>query len=182
MAINRDGEEDIRVEVKAPFRQATGAAEWFDDSDLIQGALKNANKQFESGVPNLLVLNPDLPIQVSAFRPQLTRALFGESGVEVPINNETGGPAGRMKVAFRPTGRFLNRHLPSGKPIKLDHSPGFTRVDAVLTIEEFRTHEKVDHKALVAHNPYAEVPIPEKLFGNLSQLVDRDGVMEWTDA
>lgn len=37
------------------------------------------------------------------------------------------------------------------------------------------------HNVMILHNPYAYHPIPENTFGDLPQLVQRDGNMIWTD-
>jgi hypothetical protein len=60
---------DINVEVKAPYRQITDDAWWGDDADLLQSVLRNANKQFEAGARNLLVIVPELRSPFSTFEP-----------------------------------------------------------------------------------------------------------------
>src|SRR5262249_45427473 len=46
---------EINVEVKAPYRPITGNFWWGDDSDALQAALYQANKQFKKDARNLLI-------------------------------------------------------------------------------------------------------------------------------
>jgi hypothetical protein len=172
---------DIYAEVKAPFREIVENVWWGDDSDLLQKAMKSANKQFQSDARNLLIIVPRLRLNVFSFRGQLTHAFFGDLVTRIPINKRTGEQAGPIRTAFQPSGHFLNPRLPSGKPYKLNGTPRFTRVSAVLCIEETVGEKQIEHEALVVHNPNAALRIPEDLWASIPQFVPRGAEMIWTD-
>lgn len=130
--------QNVAVEVKAPYRERPpeGQAWCGHDADLLAQCLKAANKQFAEDVPNILVLVPQLRRSVSTFRVQLVTALYGEEKITCPIDTRTGGPAGPVTTKFFPEGGLLRRRQPSGALVKRDGMPGFTRVSAVIVIEE----------------------------------------------
>jgi hypothetical protein len=154
------------VEVKAPHRPLPDDGFWYgDDSDILSSSLRSANRQFHSANRNLLVLVPTLKTPVFSARRQLTKAFFAELGFSFPVNLETGVAEGHGRTTVIQRGNFLRR-------IKSDGSPGFTRVSAVLRIEERclnndilalvharSPHELppawIDHAALLLHNPNA---------------------------
>jgi hypothetical protein len=175
--LEADGIE-IHAEVKAPRRDVSNDVWSGDDSDLLQRAVESANKQFRHGVANLLVITPELRIDVFSLRGQLTRAFFGEQMIEIPIKKGEGGPAGPTSLAFKPSGHFLKHYRDSGQS---DATPRFTRISAVLCIEEIRVDDRIDHHAVVVHNPYAEISISEDPWGDLPQFVVRGKEMKWTD-
>lgn len=200
----------MRIEVKAPSRERLSKSWSGDDSDILARCLRDANKQFEHGVRNVLVLVPMLRTSVYACRGQLIRAFYGEEQISVPINHGTGEPAKPVEVGFAQTGKFLKHWKPTG-------NPRFTRVSAVLCVEErpgtsyplrnpfglylegasvdvwrkWYDDEKlfldktntawVSHALLVLHNPYAEYSIPREPWGDCPQFVDSNGMMSWTD-
>jgi hypothetical protein len=175
-------EGDIYVEVKAPNREIPDHQAWVgDDSDLLQEAVESSNKQFRSDIRNLLVIVPTLRISVCTLRRQITRAFFGDIRIRVPLDTGSGQPVGPITEEFNPSGHFLSRYLPSGRPFKLDSTPRFTRVSAVLCIEELPGVQQIEHSALIVHNPYAKLRISETLWGNLPQLAVRGDQMAWTD-
>ena len=130
--------QDVQVEVKAPYRERpTGDTVWHgEDSDAIANCLEAANKQFSDNRTNILVIAPELRLDLYDCRFQLIKACFGQEKITVPINKRTGGPAGPVGTEFFPDGKFLNPYRPDGKYIKPDGRPAFTRVSAVITIEE----------------------------------------------
>jgi hypothetical protein len=81
---------DINVEVKAPYRPITDDVWWGDDADLLQSALRSANKQFEAGASNLLVIVPTLRVSVFERRTAIERAFIGETIIQIPIDTRTG--------------------------------------------------------------------------------------------
>jgi hypothetical protein len=179
--IKRPDGNNISTEVKAPCRIILDDTRWGDDSDLLQDALKKANQQFRKGVLNLLAIVPSFSYPIYYNRRQLTRAFFGNSAIEIPIDERTIGPTGPIKTVFIPSGHFFESRLPSGKPFKPDGSPRFTRISAVLCIEETPQYRGMDHYALLVHNPFAVLHIQEDIWDNIPQFVERSGNMVWTD-
>jgi len=129
----------VGVEVKAPYRETPSDGKpWSGhDSDLLEQCLVSANKQFCDDVPNILVIVPQLRTSVHDLRVQLVTALYGQEMITCPIDTRTGGPAGPVTTEFFPDGRLLRQWQPSGSLIKPNGTPGFTRVSAVVVIEEF---------------------------------------------
>lgn len=123
---------DLHVEVKAPRADVPASGvHTGDDADLLVDALKTANAQFEEGRANVLVVVPELRVELRADRYQLLRAFIGEHATTVdPPRRGDVGPA-VVEEVFLPRGRFVR---PRG-PIRAD-GPGFTRVSAVLGVEE----------------------------------------------
>jgi len=169
----------INVEVKAPHREITNDFWWGNDSDLFQQALETANKQFPDDVANLLVLAPQIRIPVYSQRTQLIRAFLGELVISIPIDTRSGGPAGPERNVFKPSGHFVKKH--GATLSKVDGIPRFTRVSAVLSIEETAGAYSIEHQTFLLHNPYAKMPISEKPWEVMPQLVLRDGKILWTD-
>jgi hypothetical protein len=116
-AIDCDG-GDINVEVKAPYRVLTEPFFWGDDSELLEGALQQANKQFAKGHRNFLVVHPRLPLSIFPLlcRTPIERAFVGEEVIRIPISVTTGGPAGPAYASFFKTaasssdGRSPDKH------------------------------------------------------------------------
>lgn len=158
---------------------------WYgDDSDLLASALKSANAQFERGVRNLLVLAPEVRMPIYRDRGQLARAFFGQPILTFPVDVTKGHAVGPTTTEFTPDGSFLNPKTPKGKLVKPDGTPAYTRVGAVLTIEEDLQPGSlpwIDHKILLAHNPYAEAPLPTDGWGSIPQLLEVAGEMAWND-
>jgi hypothetical protein len=102
---------DINVEVKAPYRAVTGGFFWGDDNDLLEGALKEANKQFAKGRRNFLVVHPRLRLSIlpEFSRLPIERAFIDEEIIRIPLNSATGGPAGPAYGAFNQNGRLPRR-------------------------------------------------------------------------
>jgi len=176
----------IRVEVKSPYRPRPARGGWCgDDSDLLAAALKSANDQLESGVRNLLALAPSIRMPVYLDRGQLARAFYGQPLLTWPFDVTTGCAAGPTTIEFSPDGSFLNLRNRTGKLIKLDGMPAYTRVGAVVCIEEEPQSDNppwIDHKILVAHNPYAADPTPQEIWGSIPQLIEVADGMAWNDS
>ena len=134
--------QDVHVEVKAPYRKRpTGDTIWHgEDSDAIANCVKAANKQFSTDRTNILVIAPELRLDLYGCRFQLVKACFGQEKITALIDKRTGGPAGPVGTKFFPDGKFLNPYRPNGKHMKPDGQPAFTRVSAVITIEEVFQH------------------------------------------
>jgi hypothetical protein len=174
-----DGE--IHVEVKAPHRRVVKTVWIGDDSDLLQQALESANKQFRDDVRNLLVIVPELRISVFDHRSQITRAFFVEMTLNWLVDTATGKSVDPVFDDFKPSGHFLETRSRTGAPFKRDLSARFTRISAVLCIEEILGEQSIEHNALVLHNPNAHLHVTEELWRGLPQLVRREGQMVWTD-
>jgi len=129
---------DIGLEVKAPCRERPSQGQAWDggDEDVIAQCLDAANRQFAEDVANILVLVPQLRTPISVDRAQLVSALYGEEKITRLIDMTTGGPVGDVATKFFPEGKFLRRRQPSGALVKRNGMPGFTRISAVIVIEE----------------------------------------------
>ena len=128
-------------------------------------------------------------------RETLVEALYAKSVIVWDVCHGDGTPVHdpRTRTELRLTGKFLESKQPSGKPLKQDGLPAYSRISAVMCIEEMikdklSTADKrsareylVLHNAMILHNPYAHYSIPESTFGDLQQFVRRDGNMIWTD-
>lgn len=169
----------IAVEVKAPRRRPTQAfGAWVgNDADLLQKQLEEANRQFSRDSRNLLILVPELREPLHQDRYQLVQAFYAEAGLDMPFDENTGS-LGEPKPSFELSGHFLKQW-----PDRADdrRRPRFTRVGAVLSIEEIHESDRIGHRALVAHNPAALAPISEALWDDLPQAVERDGALMWSD-
>ena len=132
----------VGVEVKSPLRERPddGKLWWGDDRDKIAQCIKKAGDQFLDSGANILVLVPDLRMPVSHDRETLVRALYGESVIKFDFNVEE-ARLENPRAEFRRTGKFLNRWLASGRPVKRNMEPGFRRISAVLCIEERLSHK-----------------------------------------
>jgi len=168
---------NISVEVKSPFREVKAGEVFFGlDSDAIQSAAEEANRQFSKTASNLLVLVPQLRISAYDNRYQLIRALFGQGIHNFLLDPDTGLMVGGEEARLDPCGHFLKRYQP-------EPTPRFTRIGAVLTIEERIDSGAgmIDHLALLAHNPHAKNPLPGDIWADLPQLIEQNGAMVWTD-
>lgn len=176
---------DIRVEVKSPYRAQPGKGPWWgDDSDLLAAALRSANSQFDSSVRNLLIVAPSIRTPVYQERGQLARAFYGQPVITFPVDILRGGAAGPARMEFSPDGSFFKSRTSQGATIKSDGTPPFTRVGAVLCVEEELKAGNppwMDHRVLVAHNPHASHPVPSDIWGSVPQLLEIAGEMAWND-
>ncbi|HEX7900365.1 MAG TPA: hypothetical protein VF950_21535 [Planctomycetota bacterium] len=200
-----DRDQSIGVEVKAPHQEESlNGISWGDGSDKIEAAVSKANKQFDEKGPNLLVITPNLRLQLCHHRSALARALYGQSKITIPISRETGTAISEARVEFFPDGKLFKRQ-------KSDGSPGYRRISALLCIEECgieaypswhfadarlipswwpeakELHDSavnriwIEHNAIVLHNPFAYYPIDYQLFSDIPQCLPNGDVMRWTD-
>jgi len=176
------GGDSVYVEVKAPYSPIVDTVWVGDDSGKLENVLAAANRQFDTGVRNLLVLVPRVRIPVYQSRGQLAKALFAEPILSVPINSgiDNGGPDPVHNTTIQ-SGSFLMTRRANGQPFKKSGGPRFTRLSAVLTIEEFLGGESIEHRVLAAINPYAEAPISEEELAGVPILAVRDGILSWSD-
>jgi hypothetical protein len=116
----------------------------------------------------------------------LIKAYFGEDKIVIPLNSNTGEPAGLTRSEFIPDGHFLSTKLPGGKPIKKDGTPGYTRVSAVICMEPYMRVMPsydyiIDHNILIAHNPYSKHELPQNIWDDAAQLIRLGDSMQWND-
>ncbi len=166
----KQADGDIKVEVKAPHRAVTKSFWWGDDSDLLESALQAANKQFSESDRNLLVIVPDLRISVFQVRTQIERAFIGEEVILVPIDLTTGDPAGPDRLAFKENGRLVKRWAAENG--KTSHAR-FTRVAAILCLEERKHETEIRPSALIVHNPNARRPLPKSIWPEIPEFFFR---------
>jgi hypothetical protein len=171
-------EGDIKVEVKSPFRPITSDFWWGDDADLLESALQEANKQFQSGDRNLLVIVPclRLPIFDVGYRTPIERAFIGETVIGIPIDTRTGGPAGPESLVFKEKGRFTKGWSSEGVS-----KPRFTRVGAALFLNEYVDGNEIRHRALIVHNPNAHVTLPRDPWLGVPEFYNDGGRWRWSD-
>lgn len=170
----------IHVEVKAPFVPLPSEGfYWGDDSDVLEAALANANKQFDSRNTNLLVIAPELRIPLFDHRYPLVRAFIGDQFIVQPIDRHTGGPAGPARNEFRAVGRFTRydtkRASEGGTAYR------YTRVSAVLVIEQRPGANMIEHGVLLLHNPNAEHPLRDDIWKEIPQCKTFGDAMGWSD-
>jgi hypothetical protein len=172
---------DVNVEVKAPLRRITEEFWWGDDSDVLQGVLKTANGQFEAGKRNLLVVVPSLRLDVlGSVRDAIERAFIGETVVQIPIETQTGGPAGPTTFPFKESGNFTKKWR-KGPRDNSHFVARFTRVSAAIFLGEYDAGSEVKHRALIVHNPNAVAPLPVDLFEGIPAFVSYGGQWTWSD-
>jgi hypothetical protein len=173
----------LAVEVKSPYHVPKASVFMLRGEEQIKGAIEEANRQFVAGSRNLLVLVPEYMESLCSERDTLVHALFGEFGATFDWDPATGSAVGDLRSTFLPTGHLLNRSNQRGRPWKPDGTPRFTRVGAVLCIQELNRGQvgRVTHAARLLHNPMATTPITEDGWRNVPQLVRRGSDMHWTD-
>jgi hypothetical protein len=176
----------VGVEVKSPSRIHVGGVWAGDDSDLIEKALAESNKQLSDVCPNIVVLVPELFPPFSMHRSALVSALIGHERIIWDVDVQTGEAVSEPRSKFVPDGKFT-------KFIKPGRQPAHTRVSAIILIEQHLQRVPVRNllwwhhwktamacTALVAHNPFAKHPIDESVFRMWPQLVVRGNTMVWT--
>jgi hypothetical protein len=177
---------DFNVEVKAPFIGHHSLE--YKIPELLVSKLEAANQQFDVGACNVLALAPDFTWKLVNDRLVLVKAFIGQPMYIVPIQLDDDVPVPEPYDAFKIDGRLARRGFRDGQYLK----PNFTRVSAVLSIEdgvkELTPYEfdldaplEIQHHVLVLHNPHAAVPLPESVFAGVPQLVLRGERMVWTD-
>jgi hypothetical protein len=169
--------------VKAPYRPITGGFWWGDDSDALQSVLHAANKQFEKGARNLLVVVPRLPLPISHnWRVPLERAFIGETVIQVPIDTGTGGPVGSATFPFKQSGDFMKTWPTKTDQNAVRREPRHTRVGAVLCLNDYDDGPEVKHRAFMTHNPNAAVPLPRDLWPGIPDFSCQSGRWCWSDS
>lgn len=179
--------QKVGVEVKAPYRPIPAGAWTGDDSDLIESVLVQANKQFSDDHANVVTIVPRLRTRLFSDRTPLISAFLGREVLHFEIDKATGQAVTEPRTEVVLDGKFT-------KPIKKDHSPGYTRISAAVVIEEsikentikilgryIVTSYRLLHQVLVLHNPFAKYTLPTDLFDRWPQLVRKDDYMVWTD-
>lgn len=164
-----------------------------NDARLLRQCLDTANKQFSSDVANILIIVPQLRAPVFNDRVQLVTALYGEEKITFTVDTET-GTTSEETTKFFAEGRLLRRRLPNGKWVKPSRDPAFTRVSAVIVVEEHMrekwtgsrysarmTEAWIDHDILVAHNPHARYRISPAFFRDCVQFMDLGKGYGWSD-
>jgi hypothetical protein len=146
---------------------------WGDDSDRLEAAIREANKQFCKGQRNLLIVHPRL--RLSPFpkfnRMAIERAFIGEEVIRIPINRVTGGPAGPHSVVFKQSGRLVKR-WPKAR---------YTRISAALFLTEYVENDEVKPCALIIHNPNAECPLPHDIWSGIPEFFLDGNRWRWSD-
>ncbi len=176
--------EQFNVEVKAPFWEEDAELHLTEDSKKMNKCLKNANEQFAKECNNILFLVPKYPTILFHFRDPLIQAFYVEEGIALLMDIKTMKPIEPSRIATRPTGSFLRNATYKGNFFKPDKSPRYTRVGAVVVLEEFYNTTQssifIDHYCLVLHNPHAIRPISQNIFTNCAQCIKVNDHMEWT--
>jgi len=179
---------EFSVEVKSPFRQLRlepGVVHvgWGDDSGALVNCIQEAGKQFSKGCANVLVIVPRFMLRVATNRRMILNAFYGQDTIHIPVDRTDGEPVGEPYIGFQPDGRLLKVWRPEAKP-------RHTRVSAIVTVEEEirdwetpagRVEPVMHHDVLVAHNPYAEIPVCRSIWKDWPQLVHEGETLLWTD-
>jgi hypothetical protein len=172
---------DIDVEVKAPHSAIAGPI-LGDDSESFRQAISSANRQFKPGSRNLLVIVADrgstrlLPDALR--RRTVLKALLGEGVIQVPIDPNTGGPAGPTTTGFQASGEFLKTWR-SNTNEEETKSPRFTRTSGVLLIIQDMRDAGINVYALLVHNPHGQLPLPKNGWNGIPQFADNNGLWSW---
>lgn len=167
--------EDLFIEVKAPFRPRSNQSWSGDDSDKIISCLNAAQKQFQKNTHNILVINPSLRIPLFAHRETLIHALYGETRIVMNFDPMKGQAISPATSEFFPDGSFLK--------VWPEKGTRFTRIGAVICVEEFYNERfnVVDHKIFILHNPHAKFSCEHIDFGDAPQLRRFGNYMKWSD-
>ncbi|HEV2057038.1 MAG TPA: hypothetical protein VGV06_18000 [Methylomirabilota bacterium] len=174
MAIELPGGH-INVEVKAPHRPFPLTTQAGDDSDALRAVIKSANEQFARHEKNLLVIIPRLPVFFfeepwALQRLVALKAFVIEETLRVAIDPATGGPAGAVYIAMRPSGEFVK---PRGAKARR-----FTRTGGALLINE-HVGMPMRYSAMLIHNPCALNRLPKDLWNGVDQFCEADGQWAW---
>lgn len=131
-AVSELTEQALHVEVKAPSVEIPPNRHWSgNDAGVLVQCLRAANEQFKEGRVDVLVVTPQFRTPIFMDRDQLTEAFIGQpvAIVAVPLGDE---PPREPEVVFRPDGYLVR----PGKQTPNGREPRFTRVSAVVTIED----------------------------------------------
>jgi hypothetical protein len=167
------------VEVKAPYAEPVyDRVVHGGESEALAECLRRANKQFPDTHPNVLVIVPSLRSPVPILVQDLVRALLAQEVIRIPMDRKTARQAGPLRTEYLLTGAFT-------RPMKVDRSPGFTRVSSVLMLQEQVKQIRdrrvyVRHDAVVVNNPHARRPLSPLVWRGLRQMVRKGNAMRWT--
>jgi len=171
---------EFYVEVKSPRSVNVigrgGAAPNY--SKKLTAILKEANRQFDKGARNLLILVPE-------FSPPLDRMDLTEAFVAIPaltydVDPVSGRAVTKPETKLYPEGGFLR--IWGNEP-----TPRFTRLGGVLAIDECVRHRGNDcwmeSNGLLVHNPAAseDTRIPTEIWGDTPQFMWAGDVLRWSD-
>jgi hypothetical protein len=185
MAVDASG-TDLQVEVKSPF--IGDASDEYRTKALLVAKLEEANKKFEVGRCNVLVLTANLSCPLYSKRTTMLEAFIGQPIYVIPVALEDRTSVPAPYPSFKVDGRLARRPVQEGN----FGSPQYKRVSAVVSIEERRDDRsseildlnadiEIKPEVLVLHNPHATVPMPEGLLGRVPELVRRGEQMFWSD-
>jgi hypothetical protein len=172
------------VEVKAPcqFEVIGEPLMYGSDSTQIPNCVKTANSQFPKGGMNILFLTPHLPVPLYQIRGSLVRTFFVVPKMPFKIDRKTNRLISSGPIQYHPEGKFLDKRTRGG------HDVGFTRISAVLCIEECfnpnlpeLSEYEIGHHVLFLRNPNAEVPLPDTLKPDCPELLHDGNTIKWSD-
>jgi hypothetical protein len=131
-----------------------------ENLNILVSALDAANRQFEKGRRNLLVIVPRMmnflfPFLTDVVTEELVGVFLGTRAVSV-------GPDGARRETPRPTGAFLK-----GRP---ENRVWFTTTGGVLVPSEQVQAPGMRYTARLIHNPNAKVGLPTTIWGDLPQF------------
>jgi hypothetical protein len=179
--------------VKAPYVPPAEGVWVGDDASALEAALAQANRQFEKGRKNVLVLVPEIRTPLYTLRRQIVRAFVAEEVWRMDCDREQGMFVNPRR-ALDPRGRFTRLWRDRGFL-----SPRYRRVSLVLSLErkyidramydeaiarqrfDLPNTMLVEHVVLAVHNPYAVSPIDRAVFSHVPQLIVDEGMLQWTD-
>jgi hypothetical protein len=169
---------DINVEVKAPYvEKRQGLQQGGRCVDVIERCLTDANKQFADSGRNVLFLVPTFGHRIFKRRYSLIRALLGQYAHTWSVNKRSGMALDDGETMFKRDGQLL-------RPKKEDGGPAYTRVSAIVCVEERvvgHSGSWVKHEALVVHNPNCKKPIPTDIWEDCIQFRLHDDERRWDD-
>lgn len=174
--------QELYCEVKAPYVPRMNNSWAGDDAKILRSCVETAGSQFKKKRCNIVVLVPTLRIEVFSDRDQLVKAVIGEHAMSMFVSLDD-SPAPPARPTFLQEGKLARLHPKKDGSVSTD----FTRISAVMSLEHIfvdndRDETVADHRVVVVHNPFAEVPLLASVFAAFPQLARRDdGAMEWTD-
>ncbi len=122
----------FNVEVKAPFVARPGNTWSGNDASVLEACFLEAQRQFDHGTANVLVIVPQLRVSVTEHRRQFVEAFIGHDLLAVPVSLD-GSQVPEPHPFFKPDGRLAKVWGEQGRR--------HTRVSAIVVIEE-RYHDR----------------------------------------
>jgi hypothetical protein len=158
------------ADVKSPIR-ATKSDMWCGDDSIVLGRqLGSALEQFSAERQNIVVLTPRVRVLATWDRQQLVKALF-YTNTYSGTYDAARGEITEVHPSIRMDGRLLRDD---------DGENKYGKISAVVCLEAYEVDE-IKHSMLVLHNPRANKPLPQDLFGGSVQLIWSGNVPRWTD-